>query len=71
VGGLTVCSCIAREPAPVTLDRFSGRDPIRRSLPKGCSMSRKGLEKRIRGKKIKIEKNDKILVDVIGVLNRS
>jgi hypothetical protein len=56
VGGLTVCSCIAREPASVTLDRFSGRDPIRRSSPKGCSMSPKGLEKRIRVKKDKNRK---------------
>jgi hypothetical protein len=38
-GGLIVCSHIAREPMPIALDRFSGRDLIGRSSPKGCSRS--------------------------------
>jgi hypothetical protein len=38
-GGLTVYSCIVHELTPIALDRFSGRDPIGRSSPKGCSRS--------------------------------
>jgi hypothetical protein len=36
-GGLTVCSCVLCELTQVALDRSSGRDPIGRSSPKGCS----------------------------------
>jgi hypothetical protein len=35
--GLTVYSCIVRELTPIALDHFSGRDPVRRNSPKGCS----------------------------------
>jgi hypothetical protein len=38
-GGLTVYSCIVHELTPIALDHFSGRDPIGRSSPKGCSRS--------------------------------
>jgi hypothetical protein len=36
-GGLTVCSYVLRELAPVALDRSSGRDHVGRSSPKGGS----------------------------------
>jgi hypothetical protein len=75
-GGLTVCSCIAREPALISLDRFSGKDLVGKSSSNGCSRSARPprtsqatagtLEERIRAKEIKMKGNDKILVDAIG-----
>jgi hypothetical protein len=38
-GGLTVGVCAVRELTPIALDRFSRRDPVRRSSPKSYSRS--------------------------------
>jgi hypothetical protein len=36
-GSLTVGLCVLRDLAPVAFDRSSGREPVRKSSPKGCS----------------------------------